>query len=39
MASDEVTVAANGALGIGTISIAKLSQDGIELILDGGASA
>lgn len=38
MGSDEVTVAANGSLGIGTVSIAKLSQDGIELILDGGAS-
>lgn len=38
-ASEEVTIAEDGTLGIGTISVSKLSQDGVELILDGGASA
>lgn len=37
-ASEEVTIAEDGTLGIGTISVSKLSQDGVELILDGGAS-
>lgn len=37
--SDEITIAEDGTLGVGVISVSKLSQDGVELILDGGASA
>jgi hypothetical protein len=39
-ASDEVTIAADGALGIGEVNVNKLVQtDGEFLILNGGASA
>ena len=36
-ASDEVTIAADGALGIGTIGLSKIVQEvDLELVLDGG---
>lgn len=36
-ASDEVTIAEDGTLGIGNVSVSKLTQeDGVALILDGG---
>ena len=38
-ASDEITIAADGALGIGEVNVNKLVQtDGDELILNGGAA-
>lgn len=37
-ASEEVTVGADGTLGIGTINVSKLVSDGTELVLDGGAA-
>jgi hypothetical protein len=38
-ASDEITVAEDGTLGIGTISVSKLVQnDDVELVLDGGGA-
>lgn len=38
-ASDEVTIGADGSLGIGQISVSKLVQESdIELVLDGGAA-
>lgn len=37
-ASEEVIIADDGALGIGKISIDKIDQGNVELILDGGAS-
>lgn len=38
-ASTEVTIGDNGALGIGSIGVSKLVNDGTTLILNGGASA
>jgi hypothetical protein len=38
-ASDEITVAEDGTLGIGAISVSKLVQnDDVELVLDGGGA-
>ena len=38
-ASDEVTIGADGSLGIGQVSVSKLSQeDEVELVLDGGSA-
>lgn len=39
VASTEVTIGDNGALGIGSIGVSKLVNDGTTLILNGGASA
>lgn len=40
MGSDEVAVSANGTLGIGAVSIAKIvNDDNYTLVLDGGTSA
>ena len=37
--SAEITVASDGSVGIGQVSVSKLVQeDGVELVLDGGAS-
>lgn len=38
-ASEEVTIAEDGALGIGTIGVGKLVDDGTTLILNGGAAS
>ena len=37
--SDEIQVGTDGTMSVGTISLAKIDQGSVELILDGGASA
>lgn len=37
-ASEEITIAEDGALGVGEIGVGKLVNDGTELILNGGAA-
>lgn len=37
-ASDEITIAADGTLGVGEVGVGKLVDDGTTLILNGGAA-